>query len=53
MSLTLLQKIKEKADSLSRAERHVAKYILDHADLVQTHNNLLSFFTNIKLLQQR
>ncbi|WP_412760744.1 MurR/RpiR family transcriptional regulator [Peribacillus frigoritolerans] len=37
MSLTLLQKINEKADSLSRAERQVAKYILDHADLVQTY----------------
>ncbi len=37
MSSSLLQKIKEKADSLSRAERQVAQYILDHAELVQTY----------------
>lgn len=35
--LNFITKIKEKADSLSRAERQVAKYILDHADLVQTY----------------
>ncbi|MGE6376456.1 MurR/RpiR family transcriptional regulator [Peribacillus muralis] len=37
MSSSLLQKIKEKSDSLSRAERQVAQYILEHADLVQTY----------------